>query len=148
MTIVEQLEKLQADHAGLKANTEASSAAITAKDQEISELKAKAEELINGKSMMESAYTEKINGIQAKFDAEISAHAESKKTIDDISKKLSDPAFKIAGISGDDSAVSDGGAVSCGSESKTLGQQMKEIADPKERRAFYLANEKEIKAGM
>lgn len=148
MTIVEQLEKLQADYAGLKANIEASSAAILAKDQEINELKAKAEELISGKSLMESAHAEAMNGIKAKLDAEIVAHAESKKTIDEISKKLSDPAFKIAGISGDDSAVSDGGAVSGGSESKTLGQQMKEIADPKERRAFYLANEKEIKAGL
>ena len=68
--------------------------------------------------------------------------------IEDAQRKLSDPAFAMASVKGDSQAVAEGGAVSGGEPAASKCDQLKAISDPKEKRAFYLANEKDIKAGL
>ena len=148
MTIIEQLEAVQAEMVTIKANLETASASILAKDEEINGLKGQLSDLQDAKDGIEATHAAAIADIQGKLDSEITAHAASKKQIEEFGRKLSDPAYKLASASGDNTPVADGGAVSGGMETKSLTAQMKEIKDPKERRAFYLKNEKEIKAGL
>lgn len=147
MTIIEQLEAAQAEVTSIKANLEAAQTAVSAKDTEINALKSQLSDLQAAKDGIEAKHSESITELQGKLAAEIKARAEVEAKVSDLAKKLSDPAFKVAGIEGDKTAVPEGGVVSGGVEAKTLSEQMKDIKDPKARRAFYLANEKEIKAG-
>lgn len=148
MTIIEQLEAVQGEMATLKASLETNAAAIVAKDREIEGLKGQLNDLQAAKDGIESAHATAIADVQAKLDAEIKAHGEAKSLLDAAERKLKDPAFAMASVKGDAVAVPDGGSVSGAEPVKSKSEQLKEIQDPKARRAFYLANEKEIKAGL
>lgn len=147
MTIIEQLEKVQGEMSALKASHDEAAAGITAKNVEIDGLKAQVAELLKAKDELAAVHVAAMADLQAKLDAEIKAHAESKKVIEDAERKLKDPAFAMASAPGDAVAVVDGGAASV-EPAKSKAEQMMEIKDPKARRTFYLANEKEIKAGL
>ena len=148
MTVIKDLEAAQGEIATLKASIENVTASVSAKDTEIETLKGQIATMQSEKDEMKAAHDSAIADIQGKLDAEIKAHAESKKAIEDANKKLADPAFKAASVDGDKQAVVEGGAVSGAVSGKTKAEQMRDISDPKERRAFYLANEKDIKAGL
>ena len=147
MTIIEQLEALQVEKATVEANLAAAIGNVSAKDEEITALKAQLDGLVNEKSGIEAKHAETLAAKDAELAEMKAAKEASDKQIEDFKRKLEDPAYKAASVDGVKEAVADGGAVA-GEASKTLAQQMREIADPKERRAFYLANEKEIKAGL
>jgi hypothetical protein len=148
MTIIEQLEGVQGEMATLKASLETANAGIVAKDGEIEALKGQIVVLQTAKDGLETIHAGALVELQGKLDVEIAAHADSKKVIEDAQRKLSDPAFAMASVKGDDVAVADGGAVGGGVSEKSKNEQLKAISDPKEKRAFYLANEKEIKLGL
>lgn len=148
MTIIEQLEALQGEKLAVDGKLAEALAGIASKDDEIAALKAQIEAHATDKANIETKHAEALAAVTAERDAAITAKADAEKQIDEFRRKLEDPAYKSASISGDQQAVTDGGAVAPGADAKTLMQQMIEIRDPKERRAFYLKNEKDIKAGL
>lgn len=147
MTVVEQLEALQAETNTLKASIETANSEKTAMDSKFAELQASVKTLADEKAALVEAHDKAIAEINAKVSEQVEQLKASNEAIAERDKKLSDPAYKLASASGDATPVAEGGAAKNDTD-KSLVQKLADIKDPQERAAFYRDNKKAIKAEL
>ena len=145
-TVVEQLADAESEIKTLQASI------ITLNQAAVVDV-AKVEALAGQVKTLEAAHVSLVEAhklalgeVSGKLTAEISAHAETVKALDEAKKKLADPAYKMASAEGDKKPVGEGGAPAATDVS--LNAQMKAISDPIKRAAFYHANTEAIKAEL
>jgi chromosome segregation ATPase len=147
MTVVEQLEALQAETNMLKASIETANAEKLATEAKFAELQASVKTVADEKAALVEAHDKAISEINAKVSEQVEQLKAANEAIAERDKKLSDPAYKLASASGDATPVPEGGAAKNDGD-KSLVQKLADIKDPVARAAFYHANKEAIKAEL
>ena len=116
-------------------------------------LVAQVKALTDERDVLVTARKSALDEVTGKLTAEVTAHAETgktlaeaQKTLAEAQKKLADPAYKMASAPGDSTTIPEGGAPAATGVS--LVAQMKAIDDPVKRAEFYHANMEAIKAEL
>ena len=113
-TIAEQLIEAQAAHAKAVADLEAAGKATLAMTGERDALAAQVKTLTEEKAALVAAHGAVLAEVSGKLTTEQAAHAATQTALAEATKKLANPAYRIASAPGDKTAVPEGGTPAAG----------------------------------
>ena len=142
-TVVEQLTEAQAEVLTLKASVTSLTADVAKSKETIAAMQVTIDAAATDKAAMETAHAAAIKDITGKLDTEAAAHVVTTKALAEATKKLADPAYRMASAEGDKAGAPEGGPAKTETEltqAQALAEYRKLDGKPEEQKAYRAKN--------